>query len=206
MQMIQKIFAAVKDVPEYIRGAWEHHMILVIILAALFIFITFFSNKVAKTLRTLFVIASLIFAAYGFLSRDYVKIWVPVAILVVLLAIRLFINGIRAIRQNRIDRRIEQRALEKAAKRRGSWKNRQGYSGEQHPIVDDYIPEKMNLDEIIDVLKNEVSEDSNIREETLESIGEIPDAEPSAAAEPKKEAETAAEDQKGPSYQETDDD
>ena len=41
------------------------------------------------------MIAALIFGAYGFLSRDYVKIWVPIAILVVLLAIRLFIWIIR---------------------------------------------------------------------------------------------------------------
>ena len=49
--------------------------------------------------------------------------------------VRLIINLISAAHRNRVNKKIEKVALEKAAKRRGSFKKRQGFNGdrEQEP-------------------------------------------------------------------------
>ena len=79
--------------------------------------------------------------------------------LLILLIIRLIGYTIKTIRTNRINKRIEERALERAAKRRGSWTNKQGYSGARKMIVEpEYVPEEMNREEIEEVIRNELSD------------------------------------------------
>ena len=56
-----------------------------------------------------------------------------------------------------IDGRIigNERALAKAAKRRGSWEEKKGYSGDTKPEDPDEVPAEMTDDELDDVVENE---------------------------------------------------
>ncbi|MCI1727690.1 MAG: hypothetical protein LKM35_08500 [Lachnospiraceae bacterium] len=152
---MQSVSEQIKAVPDYIKWGFTHQTLIAVIVLAVFIFVLFFSNKVAGILRTLFVIVCIAACAYGAIAKKFDIVWTAFLALVILAIVRLIAYIIHTIRQNRINARIEERALAKAAQRRGSWKNKQGYSGEAKPIVDDYKPGKMSDDEIKDVIENE---------------------------------------------------
>lgn len=152
---MQSVSEQIKAVPDYIKWGFTHQTLIAVIVLAVFIFVLFFSNKVAGILRTFFVIVCIAACAYGAIAKKFDIVWTAFLALVILAIVRLIAYIIHTIRQNRINARIEERALAKAAQRRGSWKNKQGYSGEAKPIVDDYKPGKMSDDEIKDVIENE---------------------------------------------------
>jgi len=152
---MQSVSEQIKAVPDYIKWGFTHQTLIAVIVLAVFIFVLFFSNKAAGILRTLFVIVCIAACVYGAIAKKFDIVWTAFLALVILAIVRLITYIIHTIRQNRINARIEERALAKAAQRRGSWKNKQGYSGEAKPIVDDYKPGKMSDDEIKDVIEND---------------------------------------------------
>ena len=156
MTIVQEILNILKSMPMYIIGLAKDHTILFAVTAALFIFVTFFSNKVANKLRTIFVLGSLLLIVFSFISQSWPRItFIVIGLLAMVLcrSIGFMISEIRIIRRNK---RIEERALAKAAKRRGNWENKRGYSGARRPIIEPkYVPEEMNREEIEDVIKNE---------------------------------------------------
>lgn len=158
---MQEIINLLISMPEYVKALFTDHLIVSCIAAAVFVFVLFFSNKAANKLRTLFVLAVLVLAAFALVSKRKPLICLCILSLIVLMIVRLIRYTIVTIRTNRRNKRIEERALEKAAKRRGSWKNRQGYSGERRAIVEPvYVPEKMDKDEIASVIENEKADHS----------------------------------------------
>lgn len=153
---MQGILELIKSMPAYVKYLFTKHTIVACIAVLVFIFVLFFSNKVAKVLRTLFVLSILALIGTAYISDRRPLLCLSIIALLVLIVIRLIRYIITTIRTNRRNKRIEERALERAAKRRGSWKNKQGYSGERKPIVEpEYVPEKMNKDEIENVIKHE---------------------------------------------------
>lgn len=153
---MQEIIDLLISMPEYVKALFTDHLIVSCIAAVVFVFVLFFSNKVANKLRTFFVLTVLVLAAFALVSRRKPLVCLCILSLIVLMIIRLIRYTIVTIRTNRRNKRIEERALEKAAKRRGSWKNRQGYSGERRAIVEpEYVPEKMDKDEIASVIEHE---------------------------------------------------
>ena len=153
---MQEIFDLLKSMPEYVKTLFTNHLIMACIAAVVFFFVLFFSNKVANTVRTFFVLAVLVFGAIGFVTKRHALLCLSIITLIILIIVRLIKYVIVTIRTNQRNKRIEERALEKAAKRRGEWKNRKGYSGERRPIVEpEYVPEKMNKEEIESVIENE---------------------------------------------------
>ncbi len=64
-------------------------------------------------------------------SANYELLGLCLLLVIVLLLVRLIRYTFVTVRQNRINRKIEQKALAKAQKRRGSWKEKQGYSGDR---------------------------------------------------------------------------
>ncbi|MDO4478653.1 MAG: hypothetical protein Q4B73_06425 [Lachnospiraceae bacterium] len=147
-----------KALPAYLSGAFKEHLIILIIGLVIFLVALIFTNALARFCRYVFVIGSIILGVYGFLTKKTQLVFTIIVFLILMIVIRVIMYTIRTIRQNRINRRIEERALAKAAARRGSWKNRQGYSGEAKPIESDYVPGKMNAQEINDVIKNDMSD------------------------------------------------
>lgn len=153
---MQEMIHLLISMPEYVKALFTDHLIVSCIAAVVFVFVLFFSNKAANKLRTFFVLAVLVLAAFALVSKRKPLVCLCIFSLIVLMIIRLIRYTIVTIRTDRRNKRIEERALEKAAKRRGSWKNRQGYSGERRAIVEPvYVPEKMDKDEIASVIENE---------------------------------------------------
>ncbi len=155
MNTIVELF---KGFPSFIQDAFKNHLIIFIIFLAIFVLALVLTNKVATICRYIFVIGAIACGVYAFLLKKNELLFALILSLIAMLVVRLLIYGFRNARQNRINKRIEERALAKAASRRGSWKNRQGYSGQQRVIEDDYVPEKMSSSEINDVIKNDMSD------------------------------------------------
>lgn len=156
------IVEILKTLPAYVVNFIELYTIPAIIAAALFIFILFFSNKVASFLRKLFICAILVVTAYGYVNNNWTLTASMLCLLLILIIIRIIVHSIQTVRTNRRNKRIEERALERAAKRRGSFKNKQGYSGARKPIEEEkpnVIPEEMDKDEIEALISNEFIDD-----------------------------------------------
>ena len=51
---MQEFLNLLKSMPEYVKGLFMDHLIVACIAAVVFIFVLFFSNKVANTIRTFF--------------------------------------------------------------------------------------------------------------------------------------------------------
>lgn len=152
------IVEILKILPAYASGLIQKYTIPAILAAAVFIFILFFSNKIASFFRKIFVFAVIIICIYAYFRDNYNLMAAALCSVLVLAIVRLVGCIITTIRTNRRNKRIEERALERAAKRRGSWKNKQGYSGARKLIEEpEYIPEEMNKEEIAAVINNEVS-------------------------------------------------
>ena len=176
---ITELMNIFKTMPAYVASLFKNHMILFIIASAVFIFIVFFSNKIAIKMRTLFVLASLLLIVFSLISQSWPRIVLIVVVLVALLVCRIFRYILSEIRISRRNRRLEERALDKAAKRRGSWQNKQGYSGARKLIVEpEYIPEEMNRNEIREIIEKEFS--NNSANSLTKEVDIVPEAESTA--------------------------
>lgn len=134
MGMLINIFNAMEQVPVLIADIFSRYMILAILCCIVYVLVLFFSNKVFDAVRKLVVLALIGWICVGlYRYRGAKGTLAPVALACTLL---LFLAVVRMIRQIIVstketitNRRIEKQALAKAAKRRGSWKMRQGRSG-----------------------------------------------------------------------------
>ena len=104
----------------------------------------------------------------GRLQNGYEIICLSAFSLIILLVVRMIVRISAAIKQRKIDARIEEKALAKAAKRRGAFKKRQGYSGESREIDDeDFVPPSEAHVEIRKVIENEINEGKAREEATI---------------------------------------
>ena len=134
MGMLINIFNAMEQVPVLIADIFSRYMIPAILCCIVYVLVLFFSNKVFDAVRKLVVLALIGWICVGlYRYRGAKGTLAPVALACTLL---LFLAVVRMIRQIIVstketitNRRIEKQALAKAAKRRGSWKMRQGRSG-----------------------------------------------------------------------------
>ena len=148
---------AIKGMPAYLQDVVSKHLIVSAICLVIFLLALIMTNKAATFCRYVVVIVCIAVGAFTFIFKSRHLFVLCAAALLIMILVRLLLYAIRTIRQNRIDRRIEERALAKAASRRGSWKNRQGYSGKAKPIVREYDT-SMSKDEISDVITSDMSE------------------------------------------------
>ncbi len=145
--MVQKIMDAFYQVPELCRTLITgKYMIPTIVAAIIFLFVLFFSNRLADFLRRIFILAAVVLGVIAYFTKQYSLIWICALALVLLAVIRLIIHIFVNVRQDRINSKIEARALAKAKKRRGTWQNKKGYSGESKPLVDAPTPEASRAD------------------------------------------------------------
>lgn len=138
--MPQQILEALFDIPQYVNGvAHGPHAAIAIIAGLVYLVVLLVTNKVTRVLREIFVAAGLVVGVIAYFRRNYPLMWICVLIILLLGIFRFIRYLIVTIRTNRRNRRIEERALEKARNRRGSFRNRQGYSGEARPETDEEI-------------------------------------------------------------------
>ena len=129
-------------------------------------------GRIGSLIRKVVILANVLFAmAGGFMGRlqnGYEIICLSAFSLIILLVVRMIVRISGAIKQRKIDARIEEKALAKAAKRRGAFKKRQGYSGESREIDDeDFVPPSEAHVEIRKVIENEINEGKAREEATI---------------------------------------
>jgi len=132
------IIDALAKVPDYLAHMWKDYPYILVPVAIVYVICLIFSNKAVKVLREVLIAAIVVYACIGgFTRRRYwglQMVWTAIIMLVVLIIVRLIVNAVRTSRENAINRRIEKRALEKAAQHRGSFREKQAYSGKTRPV------------------------------------------------------------------------
>ena len=124
------LLGAVYDVPDLIRYIFTgKYALAAIAILIVYLIAVLLNNKVTRAIREFLVIAASVAAVTAYFKRRYSFVWLMLILLAVLFVIRLLSYLLVTIRIRRRNRRIERRALEKAAMRRGSWKDKRGYSG-----------------------------------------------------------------------------
>ena len=150
---------AIYDVPDLIRQIFAGKYALIAVLVIIvYLIVMFIDNKVTRPIRECLILAASVFAVIAYFKRRYSFVWLMLILLALLLVVRFLCYMLVTIRIRRRNRKIEKRALEKAAMRRGSWKEKRGYSGVRKEDDEPVSMPAMNRDEIADVLENETSE------------------------------------------------
>ena len=168
---MQVLFHALTRVPDLLRDLYTgKYAPVTIAITVLYLIAIFVNNKVTRVIREILVLAIVAAGVGTYFKRRYPFFWLMVILLAILVLVRLLSYFLVTIRINRRNKKIEKKALEKARMRRGSWKERRGYSGA--PREDNAparLPE-MDRAEIRDVLDNETME----REGADIDVGSVP--------------------------------
>ncbi|MDO4803993.1 MAG: SHOCT domain-containing protein [Lachnospiraceae bacterium] len=160
---MEKILDALAKMPAFLAELFTEHPVIAVAGVMAFLLALMVPGRIGSLIRKIVVLANVMFAmAGGFMGRGqngYQIICLSAISLITLFIVRLIVRIVAAIKQRRIDARIEERALAKAAKRRGSFKKRRGYSGEPRDTWDDdFVPPEESQIEIRQVIENEISE------------------------------------------------
>ena len=155
-----KLLNALPELPDLIMSLFSgKYLVFTIIGAVIFLAAALVSTKITQFIRKILIFGGIIAGVICYFKKFYTWVWLIAALLLIMAVIRLLHFLLVTIRQEAINRRIEKRALEKAARRRGSWKEKKGFSGKKKP--DDSEPPvvyTMNAAEIDDVVNNETTE------------------------------------------------
>jgi len=144
---------ALYELPSYIQSVLTGpNLPYAIVAGVVFLLVLFINNRITNLIRQLFVLAAVLIAVFAFKTGRYSLMLLCFFVLILLEVFRFFRYTLTSIRQNHINRRIEERALAKAASRRGAFVNKQAYSGEMRPIVDPDADKPMNAEEIREVV------------------------------------------------------
>ncbi|MBE5997047.1 MAG: hypothetical protein E7240_06810 [Lachnospiraceae bacterium] len=132
--MFEFFLLQLKEVPAYLEVLYEKHLIFIIVTLVLYLFALIFWNKLANFVRWIYALTAIGFMVYAFFKKNWALMIIVVASIIVMLLWRIIGSATRAAKQRKRDRKIERRALEQAAKRRGSWEKKQAYSGTPRPV------------------------------------------------------------------------
>jgi predicted membrane protein len=151
--LMQNILNQLLAMPGDVIAFVQEHLIVSIVVLVLFLFVTIFSNKFASIVRLIYIIASILAMALCFYKKYYSIMWALAALILLMIIVKIIVAVVKNLKVSRSNKQFERKALAKAAKRRGSWQNKQGYSGESKPIVsEEYKPEAMSREEIRNVV------------------------------------------------------
>lgn len=158
--------------PGFIIEMFTEHLVVSVAGVMIFLLALIVPGRIGSLIRKVVILANVLFAmAGGFMGRlqnGYEIICLSAFSLIILLVVRMIVRISGAIKQRKIDARIEEKALAKAAKRRGAFKKRQGYSGESREIDDeDFVPPSEAHVEIRKVIENEINEGKAREEATI---------------------------------------
>ncbi len=173
--MVHTLLAALENVPSFLGTLFTGDQKLYAVIAlVVFIIALFVSNKFGKIMRYLYIIFCCVLGTVSYLRSQYTLMMTLVTSLVILAIVRLIIYLVVTVRQNRINAKIEAKALAKARKRRGSWKNKQGYSGDVRPIIDPDAPQPVPISYAERVAIDEAA--ARAREQAEGAVEEAEDA------------------------------
>ena len=147
---MHEVLAAAKQLPEFTAELLTGpYLVYVILVLFVLLIAMFFNGPVAKVMREILILALVIAGVVAYFKHVYPLIWLCAAALAVLLLYRLIVSSFFAVRQARINHRIEKRALEKARMRRGAGR-RSSAAGEEK--------KRMDAGEIAEVVEKETAE------------------------------------------------
>ena len=169
---MDRVLSTLVQMPGFIIEMFTEHLIVSVAGVMVFILALIVPGRIGSLIRKVVILANVLFAmAGGFMGRlqnGYEIICLSAVSLIILLVVRMIVRISGAIKQRKIDARIEEKALAKAAKRRGAFKKRQGYSGESREIDDeDFVPPSEAHVEIRKVIENEINEGKAREEATI---------------------------------------
>ena len=169
---MDRVLSTLVQMPGFIIEMFTEHLIVSVAGVMVFILALIVPGRIGSLIRKVVILANVLFAmAGGFMGRlqnGYEIICLSAVSLIILLVVRMIVRISGAIKKRKIDARIEEKALAKAAKRRGSFKQRQGYSGESREIDDeDFVPPSEAHVEIRKVIENEINEGKAREEATI---------------------------------------
>ena len=169
---MDRVLSTLVQMPGFIIEMFTEHLIVSVAGVMVFILALIVPGRIGSLIRKVVILANVLFAmAGGFMGRlqnGYEIICLSAFSLIILLVVRMIVRISAAIKQRKIDARIEEKALAKAAKRRGSFKKRQGYSGESRENDDeDFVPPSEAHVEIRKVIENEINEGKAREEATI---------------------------------------
>lgn len=130
---MERILIYLQSVPDYLQYQFNNHMAICVAIMAVYLFALIFTNKLANLIRPFVIGACLCFMVYGAFQglggHGYQAVLTGVMAIVLMIVFRILKSIIVSSYQNKVNARIEKKALEKAAKRRGTFSNKQGFSG-----------------------------------------------------------------------------
>ena len=160
---------ALYEMPDYIKTILTGpHLPYAIAGGVIFLLVLVINNRLTNLIRQLFVLAAVLIAVFAFKTGRFSLMLLCFIALILLEVFRFIRYALTTARTNYRDRRFEERALEKAASRRGAFVNKQAHSGERRPIVDPDADVPMNETEIRDVVDSKGEEAA---EKVLEEAG-----------------------------------
>jgi hypothetical protein len=169
---MDRVLSTLLKMPGFIIEMFTEHLIVSVAGVMIFLLALIVPGRIGSLIRKVVILANVLFAmAGGFMGRlqnGYEIICLSAFSLIILFIVRMIVRISGAIKQRKIDARIEEKALAKAAKRRGAFKKRQGYSGESREIDDeDFVPPSEAHVEIRKVIENEINEGKAREEATI---------------------------------------
>lgn len=163
--LLNRIISYMSAVPDYLIMLWKEYPVILIVAGALFIIALFFPGSLAAFIRRIFIVACFLLAvAGGFMGsrqNGHQMICIGASAILIVGIVRLIINLISAAHRNSVNKKIEKVALEKAAKRRGSFKKRQGFNGDRDQEPNLVSPEAVSQDEIRENIEKMIKEGEN---------------------------------------------
>ena len=160
--LLNRVISYMAAVPDYLIMLWKEYPVILIVAGALFIIALFFPGSLAAFIRRIFIVACFLLAvAGGFMGsrqNGHQMICIGASAIVIVGIVRLIINLISSAHRNMVNKKIEKVALEKAAKRRGSFRKRQGFNGDREQEPDLVSPEEVSQVEIRENIEQMIKE------------------------------------------------
>lgn len=182
----ETILVHLRHIPDYLSAQWSAHMGICIIICAVYLVSLFMTGNPGRLLRKIMTPLLVVYILYGIYLRSnkfgYQIILIGLIALFVMGVIRFIINTAYEIRQNRIDARIEEKALAMAEGRRGSFKSNAGgvnkYSLEPDPTEAELTREEIqdSIESQIRAAKAQVSRDEADVKDEVSTVPEKHDA------------------------------
>ena len=155
----ETILVHLRHIPDYLSAQWSAHMGICIIICAVYLVSLFMAGNPGKLLRKIMTTLLVVYILYGVFLRSnkfgYQIILIGLIALSVMGIVRFVINTAAEMRQNRLNAKLEQKALAMAEGRRGSFKSNAG-GVNKYSLEPDPADANLSREEIQDSIENQI--------------------------------------------------
>ena len=155
----ETILVHLRHIPDYLSAQWSAHMGICIIICAVYLVSLFMTGNPGRLLRKIITTLLIVYILYGVFLRSnkfgYQIILIGLIVLFVMGIVRFIINTAFEMRQNKIDAKLEQKALAMAEGRRGSFKSNAG-GVNKYSLEPDPSEAELTREEIQDSIENQI--------------------------------------------------